>query len=78
MKYDDYKDRIDHLHEIRGVYDGWSVAVLNDGTMVNRWANDAGDGPEPGYERRYAATQEYMDGWQAGQHQRDTGGHGWA
>ena len=37
--------KIDHLIELRGVYDGWSIAVYADGTIKNRWANDAGDGP---------------------------------
>lgn len=52
----DYEqDDIDHLIEIRGVYDGYSVIVLKDGTWVNRWAG------VPGYERRAAATQEYIE-----------------
>lgn len=50
--------KIDHLIELRGVYDGWSIAVMTDGTIKNRWANDAGDGPEPGYERRWFATED--------------------
>ena len=41
-----------YLIEIRGVYDGWSVGVLPDGTWVNRW-------PEGDY--RYAATQAYIE-----------------
>jgi hypothetical protein len=41
--------------EIRGVYDGVAVWVLKDGTMVNRFAD------EPGYERRAARIQEYID-----------------
>ena len=28
------------LIEIRGIYDGWSVAKLPDGTLVNRWPMD--------------------------------------
>lgn len=28
--------------EIPGVYDGWSIAVLEDGTLTNRWAGDDG------------------------------------
>lgn len=39
--------------EIRGIYDGWSVARLPDGTLHNRW--------EPDDERRYVATQEWID-----------------
>lgn len=38
--------------EIRGLYDGWSVAKLPDGTLVNRW--------EPG-DYRHAATQEWIE-----------------
>ena len=48
---------IDHLIELRGVYDGWSISVWTDGTVKNRWANDAGDGPESGCERRWKATE---------------------
>jgi hypothetical protein len=47
-------DDIDHTIEIRGLYDGWSIAVMKDGTVVNRWAGLAG------YERRAAATDEYI------------------
>ena len=46
--------------ELPGVYDGWSVALLTDGTMRNRWENPDGT-PREGYERRWAATQEYID-----------------
>lgn len=53
-------DDIAYLYEIRGVYDGWSILVLKDGTLLNRWANEAGDGPEPGYESRYAKTQSHL------------------
>jgi hypothetical protein len=49
------------LVQLQGVYDGWSIAMLNDGTAVNRWANDDNTGPEPGFERAYAATQAAMD-----------------
>ena len=52
--------QIDHLIELRDVYDGWSIAVYTDGTIKNRWANDAGDGPEPGYERRWRMTEDAM------------------
>lgn len=41
--------------EIQGVYDGVAVWVLKDGTLVNRFAD------EPGYERRAARIQEYID-----------------
>jgi hypothetical protein len=39
--------------EIRGIYDGWSVAKLPNGTLYNRW--------KPDDKRRYAATQEWID-----------------
>lgn len=61
MKYQDYENRIETIVEIQGVYDGWSIAVLDDGTMVNRWENDEGTGPEPGYERRYYATKDVIE-----------------
>lgn len=39
------------LIEIHGIYDGWSVAKMPDGTLVNRW-------PEDDY--RYAAVREWI------------------
>lgn len=42
--------------ELRGVYDGWSVAVLADGTLHNRWAGIEG------YERRAEVTQAFING----------------
>lgn len=57
-RYATYADDIAHLVEYPSIYDGWSVAVLKDGTLVNRWANDDDSGPREGYERRYAATAE--------------------
>ncbi len=38
--------------EIRDIYDGWSVAQLPDGTLINRWD------PE---DRRYLPTQKWID-----------------
>lgn len=38
--------------EIREIYDGWSVAELPDGTLVNRWDKN---------DRRYAPAQEWID-----------------
>lgn len=61
MKYSEYEKDIDHLIEFPRIYDGWSVAVLHDGTMVNRWANDDDTGPQIGYERRYAAVQKFIE-----------------
>ena len=40
------------LIEIREIYDGWSVAKLPDGTLINRW--DKGT-------RRYVATQQWIN-----------------
>ena len=45
-------ENIDHYISIRGVYDGWSVAVLKDGTMLNRWPPD---------DRRHKATQDWIE-----------------
>lgn len=47
---------VDHLIELRGVYDGWSIEVRKDGTMRNRWAEADGK-PAAGYERRWQATE---------------------
>ena len=41
--------------EIREIYDGWSVAQLPDGTMINWW--DKGT-------RRYVATEQWIKGKQ--------------
>lgn len=40
------------LIEIRGIYDGWSVAKLPNGDLVNRWM--------PG-DRRYAPTRQWIE-----------------
>lgn len=37
--------------EIRGIYDGWSVAKMKDGSYVNRW---------PENDRRYQPTQDWI------------------
>ena len=54
-----FLDNTDYLIELRGVYDGWSIAVLKDGSYVNRWAGVDGYA-EPGYERRWLATQQHI------------------
>lgn len=41
------------LIQLQGVYDGWSVAVLPNGTVLNRWDPIA-------YPRRYAATEKFI------------------
>lgn len=61
LRYADYSKDIDHLIELPDVYDGWSIAVLKDGTRVNRWANADDTGPREGYERRYTLTQQALD-----------------
>ena len=50
-------NNIDHLIELRGVYDGWSIAVYQDGTMRNRWAEEDGS-PIAGCERRWRAAED--------------------
>jgi len=40
------------LIEIRGIYDGWSVGVRHDDTLVNRWPED---------HFRHAATQKWIE-----------------
>ncbi len=40
--------------EIRGLYDGWSVGVKEDGTMYNRW---------PEGDERHAATQRFINSY---------------
>lgn len=47
-------DDVAHLIELRGVYDGWSIAVMKDGRALNRW-----DKKE--YPKRWAATQEFLE-----------------
>lgn len=49
------------LIELRDVYDGWSIVLTPENTLVNRWANAEGTGAEPGYERRYEATERAID-----------------
>lgn len=46
------------LIEIRGFYDGWSVAKLPDGTLVNRW---------PIGDWRHAAVQKWIDERECGE-----------
>lgn len=46
--------QVDHFIEIRGIYDGWSIAVMADGRHVNRWD------PET-YPGRYKAAQDFID-----------------
>ena len=39
------------FRELSEIYDGWSIAQLPDGTMINRW--DKGT-------RRYVATEQWI------------------
>lgn len=48
--------------EILGLYDGWSVLQLRDGTLINRW-------PEEDY--RYKATQEWIDSYKKSNNVQD-------
>lgn len=55
---------VDHVIEVPGAYDGWSIAVIREPVYayVNRWAQK--DDPlvaEPGYERRFRLTEEYIE-----------------
>lgn len=52
-EYDKFEDQIFQLIEIRGVYDGWSILELKDGTLINRWEPD---------DYRYAPTQNVLEG----------------
>ena len=44
-------EEIDHYIEIRGIYDGWSVAKMKDGRLLNRWPPD---------DRRHKPTQDWI------------------
>ena len=46
------REQVVQLIELLGVYDGWSVAVMRDGSLQNRW--------EPG-DRRWAPTQQWIE-----------------
>lgn len=50
--------QLDYYIEIRGVYDGWSVAKMKDGSYINRWE------PE---DRRYQVTQDFIEAMKARQ-----------
>lgn len=54
---DSQSPKINYLIELRGVYDGWSIAVYADGTLRNRWANEDGTAMG-GYERLWEATEK--------------------
>lgn len=54
------ESNIAHLVEFPDIYDGYSVIVMKDGTLINRWAERDGS-PTPGYQWRWAKTQEYIE-----------------
>jgi hypothetical protein len=45
-------NKVQMLVEIRGLYDGWSYAIMKDGTAVNRW---------PVGDRRWKTAQEQVE-----------------
>lgn len=50
---------IDFTYEIRPLYDGWSIAVLKDGTLINRWLDPAFP-DNPTIRHRRTATEQYI------------------
>lgn len=53
-------DDVELVCEVRGLYDGWSWAILKDGSAVNRWArSDYAD--DPFYDYRRTETQVWVD-----------------
>lgn len=59
MNYNE--DEIVGLIELRGVYDGYSIVVLGDGTRFNRWGDGEGN-PLPGHEYRWEVTEAFLNG----------------
>ena len=58
MNFDD----VDFLIEYAEIYDGWSVAVMKDGTCVNRWEDPENPGCAiPGCERLLEATRKALE-----------------
>lgn len=45
-------ENVDHVIQLQGVYDGWSVEIFRDGTARNRW---------PSEDYRSKRTQEWID-----------------
>lgn len=62
----DVRAGVSYYIELREVYDGWSIEVLVDGTVRNRWADPETGGPLVGYERRWRATQDVIEVMGAG------------
>ena len=46
---------VEYYIEVRGIYDGWSVAKMKDGSYVNRWAET---------DRRYQPTEDWIKSMQ--------------
>lgn len=45
-------DEVESFIELRGVYDGWSIAKMKDGSYANRW---------PEEDHRYKRTQDFIE-----------------
>lgn len=50
MKID--RSEVALLIELRGVYDGWSIAKMKDGRLINRWDEN---------DYRFAATEKAIE-----------------
>lgn len=50
------EDELEAYIEIRSIYDGWSVAKMKDGRLINRW-------PESDW--RYEQTQQWIERFKA-------------
>ena len=46
-----FMDEVAMTIEVRGIFDGWSVALMRDGRLLNRWPPD---------DRRHQPTQEWI------------------
>ena len=45
-------DDVESFIELRGVYDGWSIAKMKDGSYTNRW---------PESDHRFKRTQDFIE-----------------
>ena len=52
-----FMDEVAMTIEVRGIWDGWSAALMKDGRLLNRW---------PPGDYRHQPTQEWIDGMGAG------------
>ena len=46
-----FMDEVAITIEVRGIFDGWSVAQMKDGRLLNRWPPD---------DRRHKPTQDWI------------------